>query len=39
MTDEAYIFKQDVRDKAITARSSHKVGVPAAGNVASPLTA
>lgn len=26
MTDEAYIFKQDVRDKAITARSSHKVG-------------
>lgn len=26
MTDEAYLFKQDVREKAITARSSHKVG-------------
>ena len=26
MTNEAYIFKQDVREKAITARSSHKVG-------------
>jgi len=26
MTDEEYIFKQDVREKAITARSSHKVG-------------
>lgn len=26
MTDEAYIFKQDVREKAITARSSHKIG-------------
>ncbi len=26
MTDEEYVFKQDVREKAITARSSHKVG-------------
>ncbi len=26
MTDEAYLFKQDVREKAITARSSHKIG-------------
>lgn len=26
MTDEEYLFKQDVREKAITARSSHKVG-------------
>ena len=26
MTDEAYLFKQDVREKAVTARSSHKVG-------------
>lgn len=26
MTDEAYLFKQDIREKAITARSSHKVG-------------
>lgn len=26
MTDEEYLFKQDVREKAITARSSHKIG-------------
>lgn len=26
MTDEANLFKQDVREKAVTARSSHKVG-------------
>lgn len=26
MTDEEYIFRQDVKEKAITARSSHKVG-------------
>lgn len=26
MTDEAYLFKQDVREKAVTARSSHKIG-------------